>query len=92
MKTTYKTDIKLGEKYRDTQTGIEGIATAVYFFQHACERVQLERVKGDGSGEILESVFDAPRLEHIRTGLRAVVDRPGGPARDNEGARPGPSR
>lgn len=85
----YNSDIELGERYRDDQTGIEGIATAIYFFQHACERVQLEYVN-DKDGCLTELVFDAPRLVHIKTEKRARSDRPGGPARATEGQRPGP--
>jgi hypothetical protein len=88
LKHRYTSDIELGERYRDTQTGIEGIATAIYFFQHACERAQIERVKSDG--ELQENVFDAPRLVHVKSQQQARSDRPGGPARTNEGLRPGP--
>lgn len=86
----YKSDIELGKKYRDDQTGIEGIATAIYFFQHACERVQIEFVN-EKDGQLTELTFDAPRLSSMDTGRRAKSDRPGGPARSNEGKRPGPS-
>ena len=88
--TNYKSDIKLGEKYRDEQTGIEGIATAIYFFQHACERVQLEYVGGTDGVTLKELVFDAPRLTSVKSGKTAQSDRPGGPARGREGERPGP--
>lgn len=88
QKVKYESDIKLGEHYRDRQTGIEGVATAIYFFQHACERVQLELVKSDG--DLKELVFDSPRLEHIPSGQQARSDRPGGPVRAGEGLRPGP--
>jgi hypothetical protein len=84
----YKSDIVLGERYRDEQTGIEGIATAIYFFQHACERAQIEYVN-EKDGELKELVFDSPRLIHMKSGKQAKTDRPGGPARNNEGRRPG---
>lgn len=87
--THYKSDIKLGEKYRDEQTGYEGVATAIYFFQHACERVQIETFDPERK-EVKEQVFDAPRLTHIPTQRQARSTRPGGPARAGEGARPGP--
>ncbi len=86
-KQKYETDIQLGERYRDEQTGMEGIATAIFFFQHACERVQLERINSHNQ-QLEETVFDAPRLTHVGTGLRAVVARPGGPAREHH-VRPG---
>lgn len=82
-KETYKSDIKLGEKYRDEQTKIEGVATAVYFFQYACERVTLEMVVKE---ELKEYVFDAPRLVHIQSGVQATTEKTGGPSR-GEGVR-----
>jgi hypothetical protein len=89
-KETYKTDIKLGEKYRDEQTGIEGTATAIYFFQHACERVQLERINSMDA-KLEEMVFDAPRLTHVASGLKAMTTRTGGPAREHN-VRPSGAR
>jgi hypothetical protein len=86
MKATYKTDIKLGERYRDTQTGIEGIANAVIFFQYGCERVDLEFVAG---GEVKGQSFDAPRLEHVATGKRATTTKTGGPDKASETLRRG---
>lgn len=79
MPTTneFRTDIVLGELYRDDQTGLEGIATAITFHQHACERVLIEYVK-DGT-ELKELVFDAPRLTHIETGVTARTEKTGGP-------------
>lgn len=82
MKNTFKTDIRLGERYRDEQTGIEGIATSIHFYQHACERVAIEKMKTDG--ELMEIVFDSPRLTHIATGIKATTSRTGGPARAGE--------
>lgn len=76
MKESYKTDIKLGEKYRDSQTGIEGAATAVTFHQYGCERVMIEAVV---AGKIEEYGFDAPRLVHVATQQQARTTRTGGP-------------
>jgi hypothetical protein len=85
----YKSDIELGKKYHDPQTGIEGTATSVHFYQYACERVIIEYVKPDRTVEELS--FDAPRLESIETGVRAKSERTGGPGRTS--ARPSiPSR
>lgn len=81
-KQKFETDIKMGEKYRDEQTGIEGIATSVHFYQHACERVTLEYVH-DQQG-LLELTFDAPRLTSVTTGITAVTTKTGGPARAGE--------
>jgi hypothetical protein len=80
--TAYTSDVILGEKYRDDQTGLEGIATSVHFYQHACERVTLEYVhKQQG---LLEVTFDAPRLTSLATGRTARTTRTGGPARAGE--------
>lgn len=79
---SFKTDIRLGEKYLDEQTGIEGIATSIHFYQHACERVSLEMVKRDG--ELVEYVFDSPRLTSVATGVKATTTKTGGPARVGE--------
>jgi len=69
--------VTLGERYRDTQTGIEGVAVARTEFQFGCERITLEHVGDDK--KIEEYVFDAPRLEDAAT--REPIDherRPGG--------------
>lgn len=87
----YKSDITLGERYRDTQTSIEGVATALHFYQHACERVTLEAVSGK-TGELIEYGFDAPRLVAVERPAEPVrQQRTGGPARAGE-ARAVPSR
>jgi hypothetical protein len=83
----YKTDIKLGERYRDDQTGTEGTATAITFYQHGCERASIEVVARE---EIKEYGFDAPRLTHVSSGVRATTARTGGPARGVSDQRPGP--
>lgn len=87
--STFKSDITLGERYLDAQTGIEGVATSIHFYQHACERVTIEVVKTDG--ELMELSFDAPRLTSVRTGKTAQTTRTGGPARAGE-RREVPSR
>jgi hypothetical protein len=78
----YKSDIVLGERYRDNQTGYEGVATSASFFQHACERICLEAYDAERH-EVKEMVFDAPRLIHIESGVQAVAARPGGDHRVN---------
>jgi len=80
--TAFQTDIKLGDRYSDDQTGIEGVATSIHFYQHACERVTLEFLKNDG--ELQEVTFDAPRLRSLSTGILAKVTKTGGPARAGE--------
>jgi hypothetical protein len=62
--TSYSTEVVLGNKYRDTQTGIEGTAIAVTFWQHSCERVIIETVSAH-DGKLEEYTFDSPRLELV---------------------------
>lgn len=80
-KVKYESDIVLGERYRDDQTGYEGTATAVYFFQHACERVCLETYDPT-TLKVIESTFDSPRLTSVKTGVTATTQKTGGPARE----------
>ena len=85
-KNSFTTDIVLGERYRDEQTGIEGVATVVSFYQHACERVNIECVI---DRKIEDYGFDAPRLTHIESGQTAKAEKTGGPERGVSHARPG---
>lgn len=86
--TNYKTDINLGEQYTDTQTGYEGIATGVYFYQFGCERVSLECMR---EGKLVVETFDAPRLRHAETGKIPRVKTTGGPGNGHE-RRSAPTR
>ena len=76
----YLSDIKLGEKYREERSGIEGTATAISFYEFACERVTIEHFN-KSKGEIQEYTFDAPRLTHVETGQKAKTEKTGGPDR-----------
>jgi hypothetical protein len=89
-KQKYESDIQLGERYMDSQTGYDGIATGIYFFQHACERVCLERINPH-SQQLETETFDSPRLVHHVSGDRAQSTRPGGPDRGSM-TRPGVKR
>ena len=84
-KNKFETDIVLGVLYRDTQTGLEGTASSIHFFQHACERVCLEYINDDK--DLKEAYFDAGRLERVETGKVAKVEKPGGPERGDSRAR-----
>ncbi len=81
-KNTFPSDIVLGEKYIDEQTGFRGVATSVTFFQHACERICLEDYDPTRK-EIKEQVFDAPRLTAVKSGLVAKTEKTGGPQLPN---------
>lgn len=85
-KQKWESQVILGEKYRDTVTGLEGVATVVSFYLHACERVSLEFIK---EGEVKYETFDAPRLVHVKQPLVPVTSpRTGGPG----GNEPKPRR
>lgn len=80
----YRSDLKLGERYRDKGTGVEGTLVALHFYEHACERGSLRFL--NGQGEVIEHSFDAPELVHVETGRVALTARTGGPTR-SEGRR-----
>lgn len=79
---SFKSDIVLGKRYKDEQTGVEGTATAVTFYQYGCERVNIEVMV---NGEIKDYGFDAPRLTDVETKVRAESPRTGGPEKANTG-------
>lgn len=76
-KQKYEADIKLGERYKDVQTGYEGVAVCVTFWQYGCERIGLESYDAERKDVRIET-FDAPRLENIETKKRATTSATGG--------------
>lgn len=84
-KNTYKSDLVLGERYKDKTTNIEGHLIGIHFYEHACERATLRYV--DTQQRVQEISFDAPELVHVKSGVTATSTRTGGPARA-EGRRP----
>lgn len=56
----HHTDIRLGDRYRDTISGFEGAAASVHFYPHGVERVTLKTLNTQGA--LVESTFDAPDL------------------------------
>lgn len=77
-KNTYKSDLILGERYRD-RSGIEGHLIGIHFYEHACERATLRWI--DKQDRVQEMSFDAPELTLVKTGIVPKVARTGGPAR-----------
>ncbi len=56
--------VNLGERYRDTITGFEGVATSRHEYMFGCVRVTLEgRSTDDKAPE--ELIFDEQRLEEL---------------------------
>lgn len=86
---TYRSDIELGKEYRESQTGYQGFAIAIYFYQNSCERVELERY--DKKRGLQSYAFDAKRLVEVESGKKVDSPQPGGPDRGNT-ALPRPSR
>jgi hypothetical protein len=80
---SYRSDIVLGDQYREKSTGLVGKAIAVAFFEHACERVTLRYLH---DGDLKEASFDAPEVESVKTERTPVQQKSGGPAR-NDGRR-----
>lgn len=85
----YKSDLLLGERYKDKTTGIEGHLVGIHLYEHACERGTLRYV--NGQQDVTEATFDAPELVHVTTGKAAKTTRTGGPDRGT-GARTTPRR
>ena len=56
--------IKLGKKYKDSLSGIEGRATAITEYEYGCRRVALEWLgkNSDGNKCCVEAWFDEERL------------------------------
>ncbi len=80
----FASEIELGKRYIDKQTGIEGVVVVVSFFQFGCERVTLEVVR---EGEIKEYSFDAPRLTEVGKEEPVKSDKSGGPERGTSHVR-----
>ena len=72
----YNSDIVLGEEYEHAKLELKGIASAIYFFQHACERVTLQYIN---DGELQEATFDSLELRHVETQAPVVSEKKGGP-------------
>lgn len=64
----YESEIVIGSKYRDRQTGLMGTAVVISFHQHACERVVLEGTDTDVT-DLKMWEFDAARLVAVGTPL-----------------------
>jgi hypothetical protein len=85
---TYRSDLVLGEKYRDKGTGLEGQLVVISFFEHACERGTLRYL--DTNRQLQDASFDAPELVHVASEQAARTQKTGGPDRGGA-ARPGPA-
>lgn len=73
-------EIVLGEKYRDTVSGWEGIATARYEYMNGCIRIEISGADKDGKPEGF--VFDVHQVERVE-GRVPTTPAPTGGARSN---------
>ena len=70
----------LGDEYTDKITGFTGVATAITFWLHACERVALQAKKLKEDGTVAKAEwFDVPGVEHVETKATPKVTKTGGP-------------
>lgn len=75
--TRYVADIELGKKYKDIDTGYEGVADRITFARNATPRVALIRLSSS-TGEPVTHWFDTPQVQLIdgqEVGFR--IDHPG---------------
>lgn len=82
--------VKLGEKYRDSITGVEGTATARVEYLYGCVRIDLEGV--DKAGEPKAWIFDEQRLVSVATNEPVKVTATSGGDRQRPSERSQPSR
>lgn len=82
--------VKLGEKYRDSITGVEGIATARVEYLYGCVRIDLEGIDKDGQPKA--NIFDEQRLVAVATEQPVKVTATSGGDRPAPTERPFPSR
>jgi hypothetical protein len=72
----------LGQKYRDTVLGVEGVAVASATYLTGCDQIQL--AARDANGMPYSQWFDVTRIEGVR-----VEERPGGPGPSITARHPG---
>lgn len=76
MSTVDETQIELGQKYRDSITGFEGVATGRHEYIHGCTRITLENLH---DGQVKREAFDAPALVEVESGTKFSSSKTGGP-------------
>ena len=76
-------EVTLGKTYKDSITGLEGVATSVTKFLSASQRVVLQPTKLHEGKPIDAQVFDASQLEEVKAKVtpkpKAADKTPGGP-------------
>jgi hypothetical protein len=76
------TEFTLGQTYRDSVLGVEGIAVASATYLTGCDQIQL--AARDANGMPYSQWFDVTRIEGVE-----VDERPGGPGPDITVRHPG---
>jgi len=76
------TEFTLGQKYRDTVLGTEGVAIAGASYMTGCDQIQL--AARDANGMPYSVWIDVTRIEGV-----TVEERPGGPGPDITQRHPG---
>lgn len=73
-------NIKLGARYRDPVTGVEGILVSRTRFLHGCDRCAIQPPK-DKDGKVPEAIHtDVLALEYVDEGILKDGKVPGAPA------------
>lgn len=72
-KQLYYSDVVLGRKYRDTQTGVEGHAAVMEFWEHMSNRVSIRHAvnKGKKTEKVIYHSIDDHLLEDVESKKRA---------------------
>ena len=74
MQASQETTVELGERYRDSLTGVEGVATARINFLHGCERITLEVMKKDTLMFVVSSLYVRMSTTAFATGCEDLPD------------------
>ena len=81
MKNKFECRIGLGDRVRDSITGLEGVVTCVAFWRYGCIRINVQP-STLVDGKVIEQIgFDEPQLEIVRRAEEA-------PAKPTHGPRP----
>ena len=78
--------MKLGDKVRDTVTGLEGTVIARHEYLNGCVRLSVQPKEVKDGKPVDSSAFDIEQLELVETVPLRVVARTGGP--HDEPSRP----
>lgn len=82
-----KSNVKLGDKARDTVSGFEGVAVSDHNYLNGCRRVSLQpAVDKDGKLPGIET-FDDPQLELVEDKVAKRDTTTGGPDKYEDNSR-----